>query len=359
MKKITESLVLKKPKDLEMQEFKLPRIGPEDLLVKVEMVGCGGALDRYMGLSIWSPPYPLIMGHEVVGYVQEVGDKAAKIYNVKIGDRICVEPYFSCLHCKYCRNGYYHLCPDRKVYGTSISCKEPPHLWGAFGEHLFVAPGSCIHKISKEVPAKAACLSSLIGNGVRHVKINANVKFNESVIIAGAGAQGLACVVAAVETGANPIIMLSLTKDRKGSELAKEFGANFIVYVDKYDPIKAVAEITNNNMGDVFIECTGSLEMENIGVDLLSPKGIFILVGMPTGGKKMFLSADKLVRKEITIKGSLGQANTVEDAIKIIESGKYKIDKIITHTFPLEEGKKALEFFSKRPPECIKVALIP
>ena len=359
MNKKTKSLVLKSPRNLEIQEFELPKIGSKDLLMKVEMVGCGGAVDRYTGMSIWSPPYPLIMGHEVVGYVQEIGNEAANIYKVNLGDRICVEPYFSCLYCKYCRNGYYHLCPDRKVYGTSISCKEPPHLWGGFGEHLFVAPGSKVHKMPKEVPAKAACLSSVIGNGVRHVKINAKVKFKESVIIAGAGSQGLACVVAAAESGAKPIIVLSLTKDKKGRELAKEFGAHFLVDVDKCNPLKAVAEITNGNMGDVFIECTGNPEMEALGVDLLAPRGRFIMVGMPTGEKMTFLPISKLVRKEITIHGSLGQAGGVEDAIKIINSGKYNIDKMITHTFPLEKGKEALEFFSNPSSECIKVALIP
>lgn len=356
----TRSLVLEGPRKLKIQEFELPKIGSRDLLMRVEMAGSGGAVHRYTGTHVWGVlPYPFIMGHENVGFVQEIGDEAAEIYGVKLGDRIHVEPYFSCGQCKYCRTGYYQLCPKRKVYGISNSCKEPPHLWGAFGEHLFVAPGSNVHKIPKEVPAKAACLSSVIGNGVRYVKIKAKVTFKDSVIIAGAGSQGLASVVVSAEAGAEPIIVLALSTDKKGRELAKEFGAHFVVDVDKFDVLEAVAEITNKNMGDVFIECTGDPDMNSIGVELLGRLGKYVMVGMPTGGKTAPLKVDKLVGKEITVYGALGQAGTVEDAIKIISSGKYSIDKMITHTFPLQKGMEALELLVTRPPECVKVALVP
>ncbi|MCL4532617.1 MAG: alcohol dehydrogenase catalytic domain-containing protein, partial [Actinobacteria bacterium] len=74
MAEITKSVVVVKPQKMEMWEFPLPEVGPQDLLLRVEMVGiCGSEPKKYMGTSVWNPPYPLILGHEMVGFVQEVG----------------------------------------------------------------------------------------------------------------------------------------------------------------------------------------------------------------------------------------------------------------------------------------------
>ena len=90
----TKSVVVVRPQQMETWEFPLPDIGPRDLLLRVEMVGiCGSEPKKYMGTSVWNPPYPVILGHEMVGFVQEIGEEAARRYQVALGDRIVVEPY--------------------------------------------------------------------------------------------------------------------------------------------------------------------------------------------------------------------------------------------------------------------------
>lgn len=137
-----------------------------------------------------------------------------------VGDRVTVEPYIACNKCEYCLTGLYQAHLPHMTYGVALNCDKPPYLWGAYSQYLFVAPGSRLHRIAPEVPAEAACLSSVIGNGVRWVRTKGEVRYGESVAIVGAGAQGLASVVAAKESGAYPIMVIGLTKDRVKFEVA-------------------------------------------------------------------------------------------------------------------------------------------
>ncbi len=360
MAEITKSVVVVKPQKMEMWEFPLPEVGPQDLLLRVEMVGiCGSEPKKYMGTSVWNPPYPLILGHEMVGFVQEVGAQAAERYRVGIGDRIVVEPYLSCGWCEYCSIGYYQLCVNRRVYGTSDSCTEPPHLFGGYGQHLFVSWGSKVHKIAADVPAEAAHLASVIGNGIRWVRTKGEVQFLESVVIIGPGAQGLASVISAVESGAAPIIVVGLAKDEKRLELAKQFGAHYALVADEQPVVSAVKDITGGKMASVVVECTGTPAGMNLALDLAKPLGRVSLPGLPHAGQEVPLLMEKVILKELTIRGALGQTAEVADAVRIINSRKYPVEKIATHVFPLEEAEMGMKLFMSHDPDCIRVALRP
>jgi threonine dehydrogenase-like Zn-dependent dehydrogenase len=356
----TKSVVVVRPQQMETWEFPLPDVGPRDLLLKVEMVGiCGSEPKKYMGTSVWNPPYPLILGHEMVGFVQEIGEEAARRYQVALGDRIVVEPYLSCGWCEFCSTGYYQLCVNRRVYGTSDSCATPPHLFGGYGRHLFVSWGSKVHKIRPDVAPEAAHLASVIGNGIRWVRTKGQVQFLESVVILGPGAQGLASVISAVESGAEPIVMVGLARDRKRLALAAEFGAHHTLVADEVDVADAVRDITSGKMASVVVECTGTAPGMNLALDLARPLGRVSLPGLPHAGQQVPLLMEKVVLKELTLKGALGQVVEVTDAVRLINSRRYPIEKIATHVFPLEEAEKGMKLFMSGDPDCIRVALRP
>src|SRR5581483_7752802 len=111
----------------------------------------------------------------------------------------------------------------------------PPYLWGAYGQYLFGARGSRVHKIAKGVPDEAAVLASVLGNGVRWIRTKAQVKFGESVVVLGAGAQGLATVIAAKEAGAAHIIVIGREANPLKWKLAREFGATALMDLDQVD----------------------------------------------------------------------------------------------------------------------------
>lgn len=355
MKSVSWEVV--EPEVMKKKEFVLPEIGPRDLLMKVNMVSiCGSDLKIYKG-KIANTTLPIILGHEMVGTVADIGEKASEIYNVSKGDRITVEPYITCGHCKYCLSGYYQLCKFRRCYGVSISSSIYPHIWGAYGEYMFVAPGSFVYKLEDGISDEAGCYSSILGNGFRFITTKAGLKPQEDVLIIGPGAIGIATVIAAKESGAGKIIVAGLSgKDELKFTLATKFGADYIIRVDKEDLVSRVEEITDREMVDVAVECSGALSIVEQGLSSLKPLGRFVIAGL-NGNQKVPITTDKFERNELTVMGSLGQSGNVQTAMKIINKNKYNLKSIVTHRFSLDEADKAINYFMEGHPECIRVSI--
>ena len=358
-------LVVTGPERMEMREYPLPAIGAREMLLRVEMVSiCGSEPKKYQGTAMWAVewggmPFPFILGHEVVGFLEEVGEEVAALHRVQPGDRVLVEPYISCGRCRYCGDGHYQLCTRRQTYGFSKSCATPPHLWGGYAEYLFVAEGSKVHKIASEVPAEAACLGSVIGNGIRWVKTRGELAFGETVAILGPGAQGLATVIAARLAGAHRILVFGLDRDTRKLALAREYGATHVFSVEQQDPLAAVREVTGGELADLVVECTGVPSSIALAPELLRPLGRCVLVGSTGGGTPVGLVTDRWILKELTVRGGLGQSWNCEDAVRVINGRQVAVEKMITHLFPLERAEEGLRFFMQGTPECIRVALRP
>lgn len=356
---LAKAMVVEKGGEFLEKEFPLPTIGADDLLLKVERVSiCGSDPKMYLGIHS-QVKLPVILGHEVVGFVAEVGDAAAKTYQVAAGDRIMVEPYIMCRACSYCLTGNYQLCANgKRAYGFTISCDKEPYLWGAYSEYMYVSPGSKVHRIQPEVPANAACLASVIGNGVRWIRRKGGAQFGDTVVIMGPGAQGLASVIAAKEAGMENIIVLGLGRDELGLNLAREYGATHLVNIETADAVETIRTVTNGRMADLAVECSGNVQSIGTGIHFLRPQGRYVLASV-TGRKPAPIETDIIVNKEIEIYGGYGQSWDVEMAVKIINSRKYAIEKMITHEYPLFKAKEAMDYFISKPPDCIRVALIP
>lgn len=353
-----KSMVVTKPGHMEMQEFEIPVIGSSEMLLRVEMVSiCGSDPNHFQGFQ-GDEAFPFILGHEVVGFVAEIGSEASHDYGVKMGDRVVVEPYIPCHRCPFCMTGNYALCNRRRVYGFSVSSTTPPHLWGAYGEFMYVAPGSMVHRISSVPPPEAACLSSVIGNGIRWVRTKGRAQLGDKVVILGPGAQGLASVIAAKEAGASPIIVTGMERDSHKLSLAREFGADFTIDVEKERLPDRVREITEGKMADLVIEGTGNPDSLKSAFGLLRAGGRLVIAGT-FKQQDVAIKPDWIVFRELEVVGGLGQSLDVEDAVRIIQSRKYPIERIITHRFALEKAVEAIRFFMEAPAGSIRVALTP
>jgi len=353
------SAVLVQPRQMELREFPIPPIDDDTFLLKVNLVTiCGGDPIEYNGRNV-KAHYPMILGHEMVGVIHQIGDAAARRYGVTVGDRVNVEPYIVCGQCEYCLTGYYQFCLNSKVYGVNLSCEQPPHLWGAYGEYLFGAPGSKVHKIAAAVPDEAAALASVLGNGVRWIRTKARVAFGESVVILGAGAQGLATVIAAREAGADPIIVIGREANPAKWALAAEFGAHHLIDLEQEpDPLRRVRELTNGRLADVVVECTGAEAMMQLGLEVARPTARYVMIGTCGYGRPALVT-DMIVFKELQVLGGLGQSWDTEAAVKIINARKYPIEKMISQVFPLEQADEAIRFFMARPDQAVRVAIKP
>ncbi|MEM2820536.1 MAG: alcohol dehydrogenase catalytic domain-containing protein, partial [Candidatus Bathyarchaeia archaeon] len=127
--------ILYRPLDMRIEHIDVPEIGSKDVLVRVRRVGiCGSDVHYYLYGRIGSfiVDKPLILGHECSGDVVEVGEA---VNNIKVGDRVVIEPGFTCGVCEYCRSGRYNLCPNIQFYAT------PPYN-GAFAEYVSAQAGN-------------------------------------------------------------------------------------------------------------------------------------------------------------------------------------------------------------------------
>ncbi len=361
MKK-TRSVVLEQVGKISIREFPIPSIGEDEGLLRIERVGvCGSDPKIYQGIQK-VPKLPMILGHEIVGFIEEIGGKASQKYGVQKGDRVVMEATVRCGYCMYCITGNYKFCESARVYGIRASCADPPYLWGAYGELMYIAPGSIIHRIPKEIPPERAVLiNAVIANGIDWVRNAGGVHVGDTVVIQGVGQQGLASVVGAKESGAALVVVTGLSRDSERLALAKEFGADICIDVEKEDPVKVVVDLTGGRMADVVVDVTGNGASIQKSLDLVRKQGTVVNCGVTGTDKLTSLPLDKIVFKEIRFQGVYAkQIDAILSAIKLAKSGKYLFEKMVTHVFPLEEAEKALKMVAGVAGEYpIKVILKP
>jgi alcohol dehydrogenase len=244
-----------------------------------------------------------------------------------------------------------------------ISCKEPPHLWGAYSEYLYLAPRAMVHKVRKDLrPEVGILICAVLGNGIRWLRMIGGVSLGDTVVIQGPGQQGLAGVIVAKEAGARKVIVTGITKDRARFELAKTFGADEIINAEKTDPVEAVREITQGEMADLVMDVTGNPKGAVTAIDLVKKKGTVILPGLYGMDKEIPLILDKVVFKEVRVQGVFSHDfRSVIPAIHLAESGKYPLERMVTHRFSLKEAEKAVKVAGGEVEgeDSIKVVIVP
>jgi len=351
------AMVLLEPGRLEPREFDLVEPGPDQVLVKLAVTSvCASDPKIFQGHSPFSF-YPIIMGHELAGRVEAIGAEAAACYGLEAGDRITIEPSIPCYHCRWCRSEFnYHKCRPLRAYGVTLTCDQPPYLLGGYAEYMYLLPGSLVYKLAPETPFLAASLSSVIGNGVRWVKNLGQVTYGQSLAISGVGSQGLAALMAARQFGAGPIAVLGLGRDQARFDLAREYGADFTVNIETEDPLEAVPDLLGGPP-DVVIETSGAPSAIRTAVDLVRPLGRVAAIGL-SGGRETPLVFDALVAKGVTIACDHAQAGNYPDAMRIINSGRYAVEKINNVHYALEDLPRAFEETAHPPAGFIKGAVV-
>jgi len=301
--------------------------------------------------------YPLVMGHEVSGEVVEMGKDTASWYEFKTGDKITIEPYVTCGRCEQSRSDhYYHYCTHSGIHGISLPCDKSPYIFGGYSEYFYLVPGSLAHKQNSNIADSAASISSVVANGVRWVKTFGKVTFGDSVVIIGPGSQGLCSLASALHSGANPVIIQGKNCDTKRLELAKEFGAHYVINVDQQNAVESVRDILPQGP-DVVIETSGSSEGIQAAIKMVKKVGRIVNIGL-SGGVETPIAFDELVWKSVTMIHGVGQAGNVPDAMKLINTGKFPFEKINNRLYKLEDLEQAIKDTENRPDGFIKAAIV-
>lgn len=352
------SSVLLEPGRLEIQQFPIPIVSQNDGVLKTEVSGiCGSDVYHFRHHT-----GPIILGHEIVGTIFDIGNHAAEFWSVKPGDRVVVEATFGCGFCDDCRLGHYRLCSGDKGYGGAVTSEKPPHLWGGLGEYVYLPPTARVHKIPDSISAEVAVLvCAVLGNGIRWFRTVGGVSIGDTAVVVGPGPQGLASTIAARESGAKNIVVIGMEKDDARLRMAERLGATHTVTSDSGDPMTLVSDLTGGRMAEVAIDVTNSAVSPTLALDLVGRQGTLVLAG-GRGNIASQLHLDRITAEEIRIFGVNSQDSpSVRKAISIAESGRYPLGDIVSHRFRLDEVENAIRTLSGDIPSegLIKIVVYP
>ncbi len=348
-------------REITPMDVDIPDIDDDSALLRLEACGiCGSDYEQFEDLL--RTPLPVVPGHEPLGVIAKIGDRAAQRWGVDVGDRVAVETMLSCRHCDPCLGGSYHLCDNRKIY-SYIPLSEWPALWGGYAQYMYLHPNSVVHKVDASLPPELAVMFNPLGAGFRWAVEMPRTQPGDTVVVLGPGQRGLASVVACREVGAGNIIVTGLAADANKLAIARAFGADHTIDVDNEDAVARVKALTGGRGADVVIDVsayatrpiTDALKMVRSG-------GRVVFAGMK-GFKTIenFIS-DYIVTKEINVMGAMGVTSTgYRAAIRLIEAGKVDLMQMHTHNFALSEAELAIKTLAREIPddESIHSCLIP
>lgn len=339
--------VLRGPRSIAIESVKIPETSDDDGLLEVEACGlCGSDYEQYLGhLAGVMGRTPIVPGHEIVGRIAAVGRRARDRWRVEEGDRVAIEPVIPCGMCVACLTGFYTRCADDRGYGLYQTLDVRPALWGGYATHLYLHPRSIVHKVSGDIPSSLMTLFNPLSNAIRWTTEIPKLAPGSSVLIQGPGQRGLCAVVAARDAGAEEVFVTGATGDDHRLELARLLGATGVINSGKNDPVEAVAEMTSGRMVDVVVDVSGGNDAAfDVATRSVRRGGEIVLAGLNGHRPAVGLISDRVVLNEIRITGALSAGYTaVKRAISLIESSRYALEILCTHTFPLGEVERALK----------------
>ena len=329
--------LLRAPRTLSIEDAPAPAAGAGEIGVRVELAGLCGTDYR-----IWTGErpvaYPRIMGHELVGRVALVG---AGVTGFAPGDRVVVEPNYSCGDCPLCREGNRNVCLSRTAIGIDVD--------GGFAEHVRV-PARCCWPIPERVTDLDAVLTEPLAVVVRAVG-RGTPRAGESAAVVGAGNLGLLAIQVLRARG---VRVLAVARTPTRLPLASSLGAE-AVHALAEGPLEPVARRFSGREGvDLVVETAGTPEAVGHSLDLVRPGGRVVLTGLPHEPTPVAFFS--VVRREVTIVGSMVYQDEFPDALRLIAEGHVVTTALLTHRFPLGEIDAA--FAAHRDPASIKVALV-
>jgi 2-desacetyl-2-hydroxyethyl bacteriochlorophyllide A dehydrogenase len=271
---------------------------------------------------------PVIPGHEAIGRIEEIGDGVSDLI---VGQRVTVQPNFSCGSCALCRAGHKNICPSKVRLGVDTN--------GVFAE-LVKAPADYVWPVPDGIKDEVAVFTEPLAVAVHAMKRLAPQKGDQTLVF-GAGIMGLLILQLAVAEGAQ-VTACDLVDKRL--ELAKQLGASRIIGTK--EPVESFY-----GAFEVIYETSGAPGALDQVIRLAAPLGKIVILGLP--GKDHPVPTDLIVRKELQIMGSLIYTNEFPESMDILKSGKIKTDLLNTGKLSLNELDNALREFTS--PERMKM----
>jgi len=306
---------------------------------------CGTDLHILKG-DVPEVPKGLILGHEGVGVVNQVGAGVTKFV---VGDKVLISCITSCGKCDACRKGMYSHCEfGGWLLGHTIDGTQAEYVRIPFAD-------TSLYHVPKGADEDAlVMLSDILPTGYECGVLNGDVKPGDTVAIIGSGPIGMAALLTAQFYSPAEIIMVD--PDMNRLETARKLGATRLVHNVHDNAVADIMALTDGNGVDVAIEAVGIPATFDICQKIIAAGGHIANVGVH--GKSVELHLEELWSRNITITTRLVDTISTRMLLRTVTSGKLKPEQLITHHFPLTDILKAYDTFSNAAREkALKVIL--
>jgi L-iditol 2-dehydrogenase len=313
---------------LQLADVDLPRIGRGDLLVKMRVCGiCGTDLKKLQGVRV-TPP---ILGHEVVGDVEEVGADAE---GYSRGDRVAVHHHVPCHTCYHCLHGDHTMCHE-----FPRSNLDPC----GFAEYFRVPETNvskgAVFRLPHTMSFEEAALAEPTGCCIRGLD-RLGIQNEDSVLIIGAGPAGLTYIQLLRALGNHLILATDMIESRLRS--ARKFGADEVLNAADTNMFERVLDMTQGRGVDEVIVASGSMKAIQSSFPLVRKGGRILLFGIPPERSMFTWDASSIFIRETKLIPSYSTTeNEIERALQMMAAGRIRLTDMITHRFSLNEIAEA------------------
>lgn len=342
-----KALVLKEYRSFAVEEFPVPGLQADEVLVRVRACGiCGSDVHGMDGSSGRRIP-PIIMGHEAAGEIAEVG---SGVTGWKKGDRVTFDSTVYCGECWFCKQEKINLCENRRVLG--VSCGEY-RRHGAFAEFVAV-PQRILYRLPDNLSFEQAAMVEAVSVAVHAVKRTPLSK-DAATLVVGTGMIGLLVVQALRVAGCPQIIAIDLDENRL--RLAEKLGATRTFKADDSGVQEKIRALTGGRGVDAAFEVVGLSPTVKTAIESVRKGGSVTLVGNLKPQVELPLQA--VVTRELTLIGTCASAGEYPECLELIASGKINVTEFISATPPLAEGASWFERLYAGERGLMKVLLKP
>lgn len=320
---IMKSAVFHGKCDIRVEEREIPKVGPEEVLIKVMACGiCGSDVHIFEGdQGSAAPEPPLIQGHEFAGIITEVGKE---VKNCKIGDRVCIDPADNCNECYYCASGMMGHCEHMGAIGTTRD--------GGFSQYAKVK-ARLVHHLADDVTfiegAMAEPLACCINGADR-----SDIKVSDNVVIYGGGMIGLLLLQLAKLKGASKVVLVEPVEEKR--RVAEKLGASLTINPMEQN-VKETLLANGISHIQVVIETCGLKSTSEEAIEIADRRGTVVLFAVTAAEAFINLKTYQLFQKELTVKGSFCSPYDMGRAVELINAHRIDVTSMLAGKKPLEE----------------------
>src|SRR3954453_17051930 len=319
------AMVLTAPMALESAEVPAPRPDARDVLVRMTHSGiCGTDYKIYSGaIPVGNPR---VRGHEMAG---ENADAGAGAGTLPGGTRVIVDPELYCGACFHCRIGQTHLCPRGVLIGRDTN--------GGFADYV-TAPASHVFPLPDSIESRDAPLIQVLTTCL-HAQRQIDIFPGEAVVVYGLGVTGQLHVQLAKARGANPVIGVTRSADKRA--LAETLGADYTIPGGE-GSVERVRELTDGRGADAVIETTGFLPSVASCIHMARSGGRLLLFGIITAKEGSLPFYDLYFKELALFSARVAKSEDYPEAIALVERCDVQLEPLVSNVMPLGDLEAAI-----------------